>query len=479
MAHGPLDEVTGSRSDAEPSALVIGGGLAGIAAAARLAESGWRVTLLEARSSLGGRAFSFVDRESGRELDNGQHVFVGACRSLTEFFERIGVGDLWHLQPRLNVDVYDRAGRRGKLYGLGGPAPGHLLAAFVTYRHLSLGDKLRAVRGVIAAMLADRTAPEMETTSFYDWLRAHGQSKRCIDNLWNVIIEGTLNDNIRDVSAAMGLMIAQDGLLKGRREINIGYPKAPLAQAVGVPSKTYLHKLGVRTLLGCPVHAIKADEDASVLGVEAGGGQIFRADAYVSAAPFWILPSLIPDHLAGMAPFNSLTELQASPIVNVHLEYDRPVMDGEFCYFLDNPLQWVFNDSLIRGGDRSHGGQSLTVSISAAWEHIDLPRTELARRIADEMQAAFPKARQAQLVNSTVVKQRNATFRCTPGAQRFRPGPVTASPNLFLAGEWTDTGWPSTMEGAIISGYNAAAAVMSSLGAATSTPEAESVRPMV
>jgi len=479
MAHGPFDEVTGSRSDAEPSALVIGGGLAGIAAAARLAESGWRVTLLEARNSLGGRAFSFVDRESGRELDNGQHVFVGACRNLTEFFERIQVSHLWRLQPRLNVDVYDRAGRRGKLYGLGGPAPGHLLAAFVTYRHLSLGDKLRAVRGVIAAILADRTSPEMETTSFYDWLKAQGQSERCIDNLWNVIIEGTLNDNIRDVSAAMGLMIAQDGLLKGRREINIGYPKAPLAQAVGVPSKTYLHKLGVRTLLGCPAHAIKADEDASVLGVEAGAGRIFRADAYVSAAPFWTLSSLIPDHLAGMAPFNSLTGLQASPIVNVHLEYDRLVMDGEFCYFLDNPLQWVFNDSLIRGGDRSHGSQSLTVSISAAWEYIDLPRTELARRIVDEMRAAFPKARQAQLVNSTVVKQRNATFRCTPGAQRFRPGPVTASPNLFLAGEWTDTGWPSTMEGAIISGYNAAAAVMSSLDAVTSTREAESVRPMV
>ena len=479
MAYGPFDEVTDGRNDAEPSALVIGGGLAGIAAAARLAEYGWRVTLLEARSSLGGRAFSFVDRESGRELDNGQHVFVGACRNLTEFFERIEVGDLWHLQPRLNVDVYDRVGRRGKLYGLGGPAPGHLLAAFVTYRHLSLGDKLRAVRGVIAAMLADRTAPEMETTSFYHWLRAQGQSERCIDNLWNVIIEGTLNDNIRDVSAAMGLMIAQDGLLKGRREINIGYPKASLGQAIGVPSKAYLHKLGVRTLLGCPVHAIKADEDASVLGVEAGAGRVFRADAYVSAAPFWILPSLIPNHLAGIEPFNSLNGLQASPIVNVHLQYDRPVMDGEFCYFLDNPLQWVFNDSLIRGGDQPHGGQSLTVSISAAWEHIDLPRTELASRIADEMQAAFPRARQAQLVISTVVKQRNATFRCTPGTQRFRPGAVTASPNLFLAGEWTDTGWPSTMEGAIISGYNAAAAVMSSLDAATSTREAESVRPMV
>ena len=478
MAHGPLDEVTDSHDDAEPSALVIGGGLAGIAAAARLAESGWRVTLLEARNSLGGRVFSFVDPESGRELDNGQHVFVGACRNLIEFFERIGVSDRWHLQPRLNVDVYDRAGRGGKLYGLGGPAPAHLLAAFVTYRHLSLADKLRAVRGVIAAMRADRSTPEMETTSFYDWLRAHGQSERCIYNLWNVIIEGTLNDNIRDVSATMGLMITQDGLLRGRREINLGYPKAPLGQAVGMPSESYLHKLGVRTLLGCPARAIDVDARGSVQHVVAGNQQVFAANAYVSAVPFWILPSLIPDHLAEKEPFNSLTKLQSSPIVNVHLEYDRPVMEGEFCYFLDNPLQWVFNDSLIRGGDRSHGGQSLTVSISAAWEHINLPRPHLMNSIAKEMRAAFPKARDAQLLKSTVVKQRNATFRCTPGAQRLRPGPVTASPNLFLAGEWTDTGWPSTMEGAIISGYNAAAAVMSRFGSAAVTGEENSVRPM-
>ena len=470
--------MTGSCKDNEPSALVIGGGLAGIAAATRLAESGWRVTLLEARTSLGGRVFSFVDPESGRELDNGQHVIVGACHNLLSFFKRIGAGDLWRLQPRLKVDVYDRAGRRGKLYGLGGPAPAHLLAAFITYRHLSLGDKCRAVRGVVAAMLADRSEPEMESVTFADWLRAHGQSERCIDNLWNVIIEGTLNDNIRDVSAAMGLMIIQDGLLKGRRELNIGYPVAILGQAVGRPCETYLRRLGVRTLLGCPAHAIKVDADGSVQCVTAAG-RVLRADAYVSAVPFWILPGLIPDRLAGEAPFNSLGGLQASPIVNVHLQYDRPVMDGDFCYFLDSPLQWVFNDSLIRGSDRSRRGQSLTVSISAAWDHIDLPRPEIACRIAVEMEAAFPKAREAQLVKSTVVKQRNATFRCLPEAQRIRPGPITASPNLFLAGEWTDTGWPSTMEGAIISGYNAATAVMSRIGSAAGATEGQSVRSMV
>lgn len=459
-------------SENNQSALVIGGGLAGISAAAQLAEAGWRVTLLEARASLGGRAFSFDDPDSGRRRDNGQHVIVGACRNLISFFERIGVAGRWHLQPRLNVDVYDRSGRRGKLYGLGGPAPGHLLSAFFTYPHLSIADKCGALRGVIAAMLVNRNSPQMDAVSLYQWLRAHGQSERTIDNLWNVIIEGTLNDNIRDVSAAMGLMIIQDGLLKGRREINLGYPTALLSQAVGEPSAAYLQKLGVQTKLGCSVRSIDADDAGRVNRVTTVTGEEMSADVYVSAVPFWVLPSLIPGHIATKSPFNTLTQLRTSPIVNVHLDYDGPVMDGEFCYFLESPLQWVFNDTRIRGGDGERNGQSLIVSISAAWDHIDLPRAELAEQIAEEMRSAFPRARTTRLLGSTVVKQRNATFRCIPGARKLRPGPVTSSPNLFLAGEWTDTEWPSTMEGAVISGYNAAEAVLSTFNRAAGNPEA-------
>lgn len=466
-----------SSAGRKPSALVLGGGLAGITAASHLAEAGWDVTLLEARASLGGRAFSFEDPDDGRLLDNGQHVVVGACHNLLALVERIGAGDLWHIQPRLNVDVYDRSGRRGKLYGLGGPAPAHLLAAFITYRHLSLGDKLGAIRGLVAAMLVKRSAPELDAVSFYEWLRAHGQSERTIDNLWNVIIEGTLNDNIRDVSAALGLMIIQDGLLKGRREINLGYPRVPLSRAIGEPAKTHLGQLGVRMMLGCSARNIEADANGHVTHVKTGTGDMLSADAYVSAVPFWVLPGLIPEHLAAKPPFNTITGLSASPIVNVHLDYDQQIMGGDFCYLLDNPLQWVFNDSRIRGGGGT--GQSLIVSISAAWEHIDLPRDELANRIAQEMRSAFPRAQTARLLKSTVVKQRNATFRCVPGAQALRPGPVTASPNLFLAGEWTDTGWPSTMEGAVISGYNAAQAAMRAFPSASNKLEADRGRSMV
>ena len=452
-----------------PTAIVLGGGLAGIAASARLAEAGWDVTLLEARKSLGGRAFSFRDPGDFRDpdgdeddIDNGQHVIVGACRNLIDFLTQIGIWDSWRLQSRLDVAIYDRGGRLGRLYGVNLRPPAHLLPAFLTYPHLGLWDKMRAIRGLIAAMFARRNDANVENITFYHWLRAHGQSERTIYNLWNVLIEGTLNDNIRDVSAAMGLLIVQDGLLDGRQDANIGYPKVALGDAIGEPARRHLESLGVHLWLGCPVRRINADGENAVSSITIGNGQTLSADAYVSALPFWVLPNLLPESLLALEPFPSLLTLQTSPIVNVHLQYDTPVMSRDFCYFVDSPLQWVFNRSVIRGQTHDDTSQFLTVSISAAWEYIDTDRSELAATIAAEIRRAFPSARHATLLRATVVKQPNATFRCTPGANRLRPGPVTPAPNLFLAGEWTRTGWPSTMESAVISGYNAAAAVIAS-----------------
>ena len=457
-------------------ALVIGGGIAGIAAAARLAEAGWSVTLLEARNTLGGRAFSFRHPRTGRTLDNGQHVIVGACRNLIAFLKQIDAWHLWRLQPRLNVAVSSRAvssraGRHGRLYGIPAPAPApaHLLAAFLTYPHLGIRDKAGAVRGLLASMRARRNAAALEDITFYQWLRARGQSERAVNNLWNVLIEGTLNDNVRAVSAAMGLMIVQEGLLRGRHDANVGYPVVPLADALGNPARRYLERQGVRVLTGCSVRAIAAaDADGRVQSVAAAGGRSLTADAYISAVPFWILPQILPPSLAAAHPFADLNGLQTAPIINIHLCYDRPALAGDFRYFVDSPLQWVFNNTAICGdghpppGRQTDGRQWLTVSISAAWDYIDCRRDALARRIAAEMRAALPAAAAAALLDAIVVKQRHATFRCTPGAARRRPGPRTASPNLFLAGEWTDTGWPSTMESAVISGYNAADAALSS-----------------
>ncbi len=447
------------------SALVLGGGLAGIAASARLAESGWKVTLVEARSTLGGRVFSFPDKRSGRVLDNGQHVIVGACTNLLGFLDTIGARHLWHLQSQLNVTVVDRARQSGRLYGVGVPAPLHLLPAFLSYPHLSWLDKLKAVRCLVSVMLTRREQPDLEDTTFYDWLRSRNQPERVISNLWNVLVEGTLNDNIREVSASMGVMMVQDGLLAANNTANVGYPTAPLMDALIEPAQAYLKKLGVTIVAGIPVRCVNADSNRFVQSVTLGDGSTMQADAYVSAVPFWTLPNMLPGPLAESPTVRRLSGLTTSPIVNVHLRYDRPVMQGDFCYFLDSPLQWVFNSNQICGKGSEGSAQSLSVSVSAAWDYIDVERNDFTQAIADEMAHAFPVARQATLLDAVVVKQRNATFRCTPGANRSRPGPLTESPNFFLAGEWTNTGWPSTMESALISGYNAADAVMSSISA--------------
>ena len=466
------------------SAIVIGGGLAGIAAAARLADAGWQVTLLEARRTLGGRVFSFADpagggnRDSnsngvgdGDALDNGQHVIVGACRNLIGFLRHIGAWQYWHLQPQLDAPIYDRSGRRGRLYGVNLPAPAHLLPSFVAYPHLTVPDKLRAGRGLIAAMRTRRSDPALEQITFEQWLRANGQSARAIRNLWQVLIEGTLNDRVGAVSAAMGLMMVQDGL-QANDAANIGYPTAPLQDAVGTPARRFLESRGVRLLTGCPARRINLDADGSVCGVSAGNGLTLFADAYISAAPFWTLPELLPPALAASEPFAGIARLESAPIVNIHLRYDRPIMSDKFCYFVDSPLQWVFNRSAIHGhsadgnagsnsGNAGKAEQNLTVSISAAWGYIDGDRADLAARTDAEIRRVFPAAASAILGAASVVKQRKATLRCRPGAAALRPGPVTPAPNLFLAGEWTATGWPSTMESAVISGYNAAAAVLS------------------
>jgi len=449
-------------STRQQSALVFGGGLAGIAASKRLAEAGWKVTLLEARSSLGGRAFSYDDPGSGRKLDNGQHVIVGACQNLLAFLEAIDARKFWHLQNRLDVAVYDGSGRLGRLYGVPAPAPLYLLPAFIAYPHLGWLDKINAVRGLLSIMRAQRDDPALEDITFYDWLRASKQSEIAIANLWNVLIEGTLNDHVSSVSASMGLMIVQDGLLEGSQTANVGYPTVPLQQALGNPARSYLEKLGVSVVTGCAVRCVNTGSGHVVQNLSVADVGVMEADAYVSAVPFWILPKIVSGPLSEGPTFADLSKLQTSPIVNAHLLYDRPVMAGDFCYFLGSPLQWVFNSSRIFGAGEPEGPQSLSVSISAAWDYIDIERSRLTCRIASEMLRAFPKARDAELLDSTIVKQRNATFRCIPGANRHRPGPRTESPNLFLAGEWTDTGWPSTMEGAVISGYNAAEAVMSS-----------------
>jgi len=451
--------------DSGTDAVILGGGIAGIAAALELLDAGRTVTLLEARRFLGGRVFSFADAATGVHLDNGQHVFVTCCTHFQGFLERLGVRESWFLQDRLRIPVLSRDGKRGALAASGLPAPFHLMPSFLSYPHLSAVDKIRVGWGLVKARLANRYAPDLEEMTFYQWLRENGQSDRAIRNLWNLVVEPILNDHVRDVSAAMGLFVVQDGMLSARDSANLGYAGEALSNALGEPARGLLERRGVNLVLGDPVRSIQLGGEGgggpNVAGVAAlASGRKVHGRAFVSALPFPALLRALPAGTEGMGSFANIGFLQWSPIVNAHICYDRPVMDEPFCVFVDSPLQWVFNHDRTTGQAPGSGGHMVTISVSAAWKHIDESREAIGAELVTEMAEVFPEAGNAAVLSISVVKQREATFRCRPGANLLRPGPVTPVPNIFLAGEWTQTGWPSTMEGAVRSGYNAAGAAI-------------------
>ena len=436
----------------------MGGGLAGLSAARCLVERGHKVKLIEMRPFLGGRAFSFRDREIDVEVDNGQHVFMGCCTYYIDFLRAIGALDKAYLQDKLRIEVVSD-GSHGVLASTKFLGPLHLFPSFLRYPHLGLGDKLLAVYGLIAAKLAKRAAnrERLDEQTFYDWLKARRQTERAISNLWNLIILPTLNDDIHDVSADMGLMILQEGLLKKPGDAAIGYSRVGLTSLAGEPARRFLESRGSELLMGRAVKSIGI-QGGAVQSVELSDGSSLKANAYVSALPFRELLELLPNEVASSHFFDGASKLSSSPIVGIHLWYDRTIMDQDFLAFLDSPVQWVFNKTLIQGSD-AHAGQHVCISISGAWDYVDRPKEELRELFAREMERLFPRARGAVIEKSLVVKQPQATFRCLPGAGRNRPPQRTPVSNLFLAGEWTETGWPSTMEGAVRSGVFAAEAV--------------------
>ena len=350
-------------------------------------------------------------------------------------------------------------GRRGTLSSSPLLGPLHLVPSFIRYPHLSAADKVRAVWGLLKAKLTDRrkNAQSLDSQTFYDWLKRNRQSERAIQNLWNLIILPTLNDDARDVSADMALMVIQDGLLKTPRDAAIGYARVGLGSIADVHARRFIEDNGGSIIPGKTVRLLLMDGD-KVRGVRLSDGTTLEADAYISALPFdALLDCLSPEWLS--APFfQSFAGLSYAPILNAHLWYDRKIMDVPFLAFLDSPLQWVFNRSLIQG-ERDSPGQYVCVSVSGAWEYIERPKPELRALFEEEMKIAFPLARDATIRKSLIIKQPNATFRCVPGISARRPPQSTPIPNLFLAGDWTDTGWPSTMEGAVRSGVYAARAL--------------------
>ena len=435
--------------------MVIGGGLAGLAAACSLADRGVPVTILEKRPYLGGRAFSFPDAETDRHIDNGQHIYLGCCTAYTGFLQRLGVFERTILQPRMRAVVVDRDGARGELNAAPLlPSPLHLLPSFLTYPHLGFREKLRAAAAMLSILRTDRAKHRdaLEAESFGDWLERHGQSERAIAALWDLLTLPVFNDTVDAVSAYMGLMFFQDGMLAGRHSADIGISRVGLTELVGDAARRYIEDRGGRVLTNQNVTGIEM-QDGAATGVTIGG-EFMAADAVVTAVPWDALPRLLPPDMASDAYFAATAGLKWAPIINVHVWYDRPIIDEPFLAVLDSPLQWVFNRTHIQGS--SGLGQHLCISVSGAWEFASMGREALRGVFLTEMARVFPAAANATVERFLVVKQVNATFRCTLGAQSLRPTQETPIAGLTLAGDWTQTGWPATMESAVRSGLLAA-----------------------
>ena len=426
-----------------PRVVVCGGGLAGVAAACEAALLGARVTLVERRPFLGGKAFSFRDPDAGVEVDNGQHVFLGCCTAYIALLRLLGTGARTTLQPALDVPVRGRDGRTGSLRAGRLPAPAHLGPSFIAYPHLSPREKAAALRALLAlGALREGARQRLDDRSFADWLAGHGQSPGAIARFWDLIVLPTCNDRSDRVSAALAAFVFREGFLRTRTGSAIGWSTVGLTRLVDPAARRFLESRGGRVLSG------RAVAEAGPGGVLLADGERLPAERVVVALPPARAREVAPGALADDPG------LGASPILNVHVWYDRPVMAGRFVAVLDSPAQWVFNRTAMAGLDGP--GQHLAVSVSGAREEVLEPKPALVERFTAELARLFPAAGAAAVTRTAVIKEPEATFAAAPGQGGRRPGPVTPLDGVLLAGAWTDTGWPATMEGAVRSGVRAA-----------------------
>jgi hydroxysqualene dehydroxylase len=438
--------------------VVVGGGLAGIAAALRAADAGARVTLVERRGKLGGLTWSF--KRKGRWFDNGQHVFLRCCSAYRDLLERLGATGLTTLQPRLRVPVLAPGAKPAVISRNTLPAPLHLAGALARYGHLSLAERVRLGRPTLALKRLDLADPALDDVAFGAWLAARGQSEQAIESLWNLIALPTLNVSADEASLALAATVFRTGLLDRADAGDIGWSRVPLGELHGESAARALSAAGVEVLLASSVD----DLDASGSGPRrlAVAGRVVEAEAVIVTTA----PEVASGLLGGR--IGPVERLGASPIVNVHLVLDRRVTDLEMFACVRSPVQFVFDrtDSAHFGDPEGPGDeQCLSISLSGADAEIGRRPEELIAGYLAALGDVLGEVRGARLLDGVVSRERAATFRATPGSAALRPVETTSLERVFVAGAWCRTGWSATMEGAVQSGNAAAAAALAQLGA--------------
>jgi hydroxysqualene dehydroxylase len=434
---------------------VIGGGLAGIACALDCAAEGAEVMLLEVRRRLGGAAYSFA-REDMR-LDNGQHVFLRCCHAYRGLLRRLGSEGLTRVQDRLEIPVLSPGRRPAKLARGGLPAPLHLAGALLRYPYLTATERMRAAWAALALARENPDERALDQISLGEWLTRHGQGERAIAALWDLIALPSLNLKAAEASAALGAFVFQAGLFARADAGDIGFHEGPLGEIVDLPARRTLADAGVEVRFGWRAHGM--ERTAQGFAVHGAEGDTVAADAVVVATPHTRAASLIEPLLPEQA--SRLREIGSSPIVNLHVVYDRRVCEERFAAGVRSPVQYLFDRSAT-GGVPS-GCQYLAVSLSGAEPEMQMSGQRLRERYLPALAALLPRAAGARVERFFVTREHAATFRAAPGVGALRPAARTSLPGLVLAGAWTDTGWPATLEGAVKSGHAAAREALASL----------------
>ena len=467
-----------------PTIAIAGGGLAGLAAACALSDAGFSVTLFEKRPFLGGRASSYEHPGTGEVVDNCQHVLFRVCTNLVDFYEHIGVADQIRWFDQMNF--IEPGGRVSVMKSSWLPAPLHTAPSFLHFPFLSAADKLAITRALVPLTL---TAQRDNGQSFQQWLDRHGQTKNAVARFWHPILISALSEELDRISVSAAAQVVRESM-KTPPARHMGVPTLPLTDLYNAAGD-YIRSHGGMLHFRCPVDGFSADPSGVKVRVRGKEGdtpdQAF--DYLVVALPFDALDSLLPSGAESAPLRQQIAHFENCPITGIHLWFDRQISDLDHAVLLDRTIQWMFHKSRLQpmrtqsreqreghdlgraptgpvqnGPSASEGGSYIELVVSSSKTLIDKSRAEIVDLALREVREFFPAAREATLIKSTVIKEVNATYSPRPGIDAYRPTPITAWPRVFLAGDWTATGWPATMEGAVRSGYLAAEALARAAG---------------
>jgi squalene-associated FAD-dependent desaturase len=429
--------------------IIIGGGFAGLAAGVDLCERGHKVILLERRHHLGGRAYSFTDTKTGDTVDNGQHLFMGCYTQTIAFLKKIGCLEKLHFQQRTQIDFLDAENGLDTFACPALPAPLHVLAGLFKLKGLTLGDKLRTFN--LSSTLRGKAKINGALT-VSDWLKKLKQSANISERFWTPMVVATLNESPEAASAKMLIKVLQEAFGGGREASAIGISSVGLSDLYTKGAKDFIEARGGEIRHLAHVNKILLQDDKA-FAVELKNGEKLTADYFISAVPPNILREMLDKEMCEKN-FSYLAKLQSSAIVSINLWFDRPVTERKFIGLIGTEIQWLFNKDAI--SVTSKNSNHLALIISAANQYVGLTKNQLVELALRDLHKVMPQSLDAKLLHSTIVKERDATISHTVESDALRPDAKTAIAKFILAGDWTNTGLPATIESAVLSGKTAA-----------------------